>query len=188
MEKGVVDDARTVGLDGEDVDEARVVNDVVEGVDVARLDRRAEGLVDAIVAAHPPGAPGPPFGQNGLAWSMWCMGVHESAKRALRGRTRRSSTGTRIESPSFVFCRRSTKTESWPSTTMLPRQLAMRKTRCGAPSRSWTTAFSAKRTRAVGRANLAKVAPVTMATPSVPTSASTTTTTWPYLVAGAMAP
>ncbi len=70
-------------------------------------------------------------------------------------------------------------TRSCPSTTMLPRQFASRNTMCGTPSRTWTTTFAPNRMRAVGRANFAKVTPVTSATPSVPTSASTTTTTWP---------
>ncbi len=107
---------------------------------------------------------------------------------AVRLRTSGSSTGTRMTSPSRVATRLSRLTWSCPSTTMLPRQLASLKTRCGTPSRMCTTALAPKSTRAVGRANLANVTPVTSAMPSVPTSASSTTTTCPKRVAGAIAP
>jgi len=94
----------------------------------------------------------------------------------------------RVLSPSRVSRRTSRFARSCPSTTMLPRQLAMRKIRWGTPSRGVMTALALKRTRAEGRANLAKVTPVTSATASVPTRASTTTTACPKRVAGDMAP
>ena len=50
------------------------------------------------------------------------------------------------------------------------------------------TTLLAKSTRAVGRANLANVRPVTIAVAKTPVIASNVTSTWPKRVAGAKVP
>ncbi len=126
--------------------------------------------------------------KNGLAASMTCIALHVSANIAVRSFTSASSIGRRILSPSAVLSSMRRMTRSCASTTMLRRQLAMRNISVGTPLRSETTAFSPNKTRAVGRANLAKVSPVMRATKRIPVSASSVTTMCPKREPGAMPP
>jgi hypothetical protein len=71
---------------------------------------------------------------------------------------------------------------------LLPRAFAMRNMRQGTPSWGATTARRLKSTRAVGRENLANMRPVTIASPSKPTNASTATRTFASTVRGTSFP
>ena len=64
---------------------------------------------------------------------------------------------------------------SWASTTWFPRALATRSIKEGTPSCIATTQTSLHRTRAVGRANLANIRPVIIATETIPQNDSTVT-------------
>ena len=93
-----------------------------------------------------------------------------------------------MNSPSFVTSSRSTVTLSWASTICVLRSLARRNISAGLPSIGATTTARENSTRGRVRANLAKISPVAMAIPSMPSSASIATRMFARSVTGVILP
>src|SRR5712692_7691646 len=152
------------------------------------LNASSSPVSEAMISALPARSCSRVWVTKGLSGVSGWTTVQLSAKTVDWLRRRCRSMLRRMGMPSLVSSETSRVTRICASATWLPRWLATRNMSDCTPSKVATTARSLHRTRAVGRANLANMRPVAMATPMRPISDSSVTSALAACEIGTMCP